>query len=97
MKKYIIAITASLSLASCGSENSDGSDKTTYSSCSIIDSEALYADDRANDVAQCWDGVDYEEKSLALNWCSGKVSQYMADNYIFGHSVRYQVASTYCP
>jgi len=79
----------------CG-ENSDGSDKSTYSSCSIISSSALLASDRGKDVSQCWDGVDYRERSLARDWCAKQVSRYMA-RYIVGHDVQYQVSSTNCP
>jgi hypothetical protein len=81
-------------LISC--TNSDGSDPTTYSSCSITSSSALFASDRARDVRQCWDGVSYEERSLAMNWCAAKVNSYMG-RYIFGHSIQYQLASTNCP
>ena len=95
--KTILLCAASLMIAGCNVENSDGSDKRTYSSCSITESEALFASDRARDVAQCWDGVNYEEKSLALNWCSKKVNEYMGQHYTFGHTIKYQVASTNCP
>lgn len=100
MKRIITAIAPAvlaLSLVGCGAENSDGSDATTYSSCSITDSEAVFAGDRATDVSQCWDGVNYEEKSLAQDWCEQKVNNYMASQYTFGHSVEYRVASTNCP
>lgn len=98
MKQVIGTLLLSSLLFGCGAdENSDGSDKTTYSSCSIISSEALLASDRALDVSQCWDGVDYEEQSLAQDWCSKKVNAYMGANYTFGHSVKYQVSSTNCP
>jgi len=79
----------------CG-ENSDGSDKSTYSSCSIVSSSAVLAADRARDVSQCWDGVDYRERSLAMDWCAKKVNRYMA-RYIVGHDIQYQVSSTNCP
>jgi hypothetical protein len=88
-------LICSLFVASCV-ENSDGSDATTYSSCSITSSGATFASDRARDVSQCWDGVDYEEKSLALSWCGEKVNTYMG-RYIFGHSIQYVVSSTNCP
>ena len=88
----------SLAITSCGGgENSDGSDASTYTSCSITESQALLASDRAADVSQCWDGVNYEEKSLALDWCKTKVNAYIGNRYIFGHSVQLQVASTNCP
>ena len=42
MKTKLITILGCTLLAtSCGGENSDGSDKTTYSSCSITDSGAI--------------------------------------------------------
>lgn len=100
MKKTQLLITNVLFisiLASCGGKNSDGSDATTYSSCSITSSQALLASDRAKDVQQCWDGVNYEEKSLAMSWCAEKVNTYMGAEYTVGHSVEYQVASTNCP
>ncbi|PIE40889.1 MAG: hypothetical protein CSA49_06165 [Gammaproteobacteria bacterium] len=96
MKKLFILVGCIL-LSSCGSENSDGSDAATYSSCSITESNALFAGDRAKDVSQCWDGVDFEEKSLALDWCAKKVNDYIGSEYVFGHSVKYMVASTNCP
>ena len=89
-----VAVIAVSLIASCS--NSDGSDPTTFSSCSITSSSALFASDRASDVRQCWDGVDYKEKSLAMNWCASKVNTYMG-KYTFGHSIQYVVASTDCP
>ena len=94
--KLTAVLVCSLAVAACGG-NSDGSDATTYSSCTITQSQALLASDRAADVNQCWDGVDYEEKSLALNWCKDKVSTYIGNRYVFGHTVEYQVSSTNCP
>lgn len=94
MKKLMV-LSISLLIVACG-ENSDGSKKSTYTSCSITDSQALLASDRAKDVAQCWDGVDYKEKSLAMDWCAKQVSSYIANEYIFGHAVTYLVASTNC-
>jgi len=95
--KRLISISLVFFLVSCGGTNSDGSSKSTYSSCSITSSEALLASDRAKDVSQCWDGVDYEEKSLALDWCAKKVTAYIGSEYILGHTVQYQVSSTNCP
>ena len=97
MKNFSVLIALTLLIAGCVEENSDGSSKSTYSSCAIIESSALFAADRANDLNQCWDGVDYKEKSLALNWCTQKVNTYIASRYTFGHSVKYQVTSTNCP
>lgn len=94
--KLIIILGFSIFLASCGGTNSDGSNKSTYSSCSITESSALLASDRARDISQCWDGVNIEEKALALDWCGKKASAYM-ERYIIGHSYKIQVASTNCP
>ncbi|MGO2137038.1 MAG: hypothetical protein ACTH3S_16605 [Marinobacter sp.] len=98
MKRLVTALATTFILAACGgSENSDGSKKSTYSSCSITKSEALFAGDLANDLKQCWDGVNYEEQNLALKWCQQKVSAYMDSAYIVGHSIEFEVASTNCP
>ena len=94
--KPLAILICSLALTSCGGENSDGSSKSTYSSCSITESHAILASDKARDVSQCWDGVNYKEKSLALDWCSKKVNTYMG-RYVFGHTIKYQVTSTNCP
>ena len=97
IKKIIFMFAFSLSIISCSPKNSDGSDATTYSSCSITSSNAQLADDRARDVSQCWDGVSYGESSLALSWCAEKVNTYISDSYTFGPAVEYIVASTNCP
>jgi len=99
MKRPLVILTTCLVLTACGGggDNSDGSKASTYSSCTITKSEALLASDRATDLKQCWDGVDYEEQNLALNWCSQKVSDYIASAYLLGHSVEFEVASTNCP
>lgn len=94
--RSIITVTLLSAMLITSCSNSDGSDPTTYSSCSITSSSALFATDRARDVSQCWDGVDYEEYSLANNWCASKVNSYMS-RYVFGHSIQFQVASTNCP
>lgn len=99
MKRLLTVLPLCTILAACGGggDNSDGSKSSTYSSCTITKSDALLAGDRSKDLQQCWDGVDYEEKNLAMNWCRQKVTQYIADEYIAGHSVEYEVASTNCP
>lgn len=99
MKRFLAVVPILTILSACGggSENSDGSKASTYTSCTITSSEALLADDRATDLQQCWDGVDYEEQNLALSWCRQKVSAYIDDQYAFGHPVEYEVASTNCP
>lgn len=94
--KYILIALMGYFLTGCGSDNSDGSDPTTYSSCSIISSQAIFSSDREKDVSQCWDGVDYKEKSLAMDWCAQKVNSYISETYLVGHSVTYLVASTNC-
>jgi hypothetical protein len=96
-KKTLLILAFSLTTISCSSENSDGSDATTYSSCDITSSSAIFASDRELDVSQCWDGVNFEEKSLALSWCAELVNTYISDRYLIGHAVEYQVASTNCP
>ena len=99
MKSLLIVLTTCLALTACGGggDNSDGSKASTYSSCTITKSEALLPSDRSTDLQQCWDGVDYKEQNLALNWCQQKVSAYIASAYLVGHAVEYQVASTNCP
>lgn len=99
MRHFLTVFFICMTLSACGGggENSDGSKSSTYSSCSITSSDAILASDRANDLQQCWDGVDYEEQNLALDWCRQKVSDYISSSYIFGHAVQFQVASTNCP
>jgi hypothetical protein len=96
MRNIAIVAFLMVSITGCGGENSDGSDATTYSSCRISNSEALLASDRSNDLAKCWDGVDYKEQSTAQAWCSQQVSSYISSEYILGHTVEYKVASTNC-
>jgi len=95
VKKNFGIIVLTFLLLGCG-ENSDGSDKSTYSSCSITSSNALLSSDRATDVSQCWDGVNYREKNLAMDWCGKLVNNYMS-RYSDGHGIKYKVASTNCP
>jgi len=96
LNKILMSVSVLLLCSACTPSNSDGSDATTYSSCSITESSALFAADRASDVSQCWDGKNYEERSLALDWCSTEVNSYMS-RYTLGHSIEYQVTSTNCP
>ena len=97
--KKIILVSLVLTLIGCGGSNSDGSSKATYSSCKIISSQALFAVDRDKDLNQCWNasGDGYESKGDALQWCEKQVNSYIANNYIVGHTVTYQVESTNCP
>jgi hypothetical protein len=96
IKFLTVALPCILVAVGCAPENSDGSDATTYSSCRITDSGAIFAADRARDLNQCWDGVNYEEQNKALAWCAQKTSDYMSSQYIVGHSYKYSVASTNC-
>ena len=61
MNSKLSAMFFCLFLLSGCVENSDGSDPRTYSSCNITESSAVFASDRARDVSQCWDGVNYLE------------------------------------
>ncbi len=110
MKKLMVVLVSvvALNLTACGGEddvaisdiiNSDGSLAFTYSSCSIRDSGALLASDRATDLQQCWDGADFlsTEKDKALQWCKEITSEYMGQRYTIGHPYEYQVLDTNCP
>jgi len=97
--KNIFMLSVILILFGCDIDEGDGgSSLSTYSSCKILSSQALYADDRAKDVNQCWSatGGGYESKSQAMAWCEAKVNQYMDDEYIFGHTVTYIIRTTSC-
>ena len=96
MRKLLI-LSAVLALSACGS-NDDGSSKSTYSSCKITSSNALFAYDRDSDLSQCWNaGSDgYESQGDAMQWCEKQVNAYIANKYVFGHSVSYAVESTNC-
>jgi len=100
--KNILIVSLVLVLTACGgiesTINSDGSSKTTYSSCQITDSKAIFASDRTNDLRQCWNaiGQGYTTKASALSWCKLKVSSYISSEYIFGHTVEYSVKSNNC-
>ncbi|CAI89299.1 hypothetical protein PNI02_24030 [Pseudoalteromonas nigrifaciens] len=97
MKKYIL-LALTLTLVGCGS-NSDGSSKSTYSSCKITQSNAILASNRDNDLKQCWNasGNGYESQGDALQWCEKTVNNYLSNKYLVTHSVTYAVESTYCP
>ena len=97
MKKYIL-LALTLTLVGCGS-NSDGSSKSTYSSCKITQSNAILALNRDNDLKQCWNasGNGYESQADALQWCEKTVNNYLSNKYLVAHSVTYAVESTYCP
>ncbi|HBC3483072.1 hypothetical protein [Vibrio alginolyticus] len=97
--KNIIYILALISLVGCGGSNSDGSSKSTYSSCKITSSNALFQSDKDYDLSQCWNapGDGYESSGDAQQWCEKQVNAYMSERYLLGHSVSYSVESTYCP
>ncbi len=98
MKKLLI-LSVAVILSACGGSNDDGSSTSTYSSCKITNSEALFASDRNNDLSQCWNasGNGYSSSGDALQWCATQVNTYIANTYVLGHTVKYAVESTYCP
>jgi hypothetical protein len=98
MRKLLI-LTVIFTLSACGGSNNDGSSKSTYSSCKITSSEALFVADRSNDLKQCWNagGKGYESQGDALQWCAQQVNTYIANQYLIGHTVKYSVESTNCP
>lgn len=100
MKNIIVrvALVSSLLFVGCV-ENEDGSSKSTYSSCKITSSSALFSKDRVYDLKQCWNfpGDGYESRSDAMAWCRSKVDAYVSNKYIFGHQVGLAAESTYCP
>ena len=95
MNKLVLLIF-SIFILSCS--NSDGSLKSTYSSCKITSSEALFSSDRQSDLSQCWDasGDGYAAKGDAMQWCESQVNNYISNEYILGHTVMYAVESTFC-
>ena len=97
MKKILI-LSAFIFLTACSDSNKDGSSKSSYSSCKIISSEALYAKDRDNDLKQCWnaEGAGFASQGDTLQWCERQVNSYVANQHTFGHSVKYAIESTYC-
>ncbi|QTH63747.1 hypothetical protein J1N51_13685 [Psychrosphaera ytuae] len=97
MKNLALIFTAVV-LSACGGTNDDGSSKSTYSSCKITKSEALFAEDRDQDLKQCWNaaGKGYESQGDALQWCERQVNSYIASRYVVGHTVQYMVESTNC-
>lgn len=95
MKRITILMLA-LGLAACGGDDSSDGDASTYDTCRITDSDALFADDRANDISQCWKISSTSDKNKALAACSSLVTAYIADEYLIGHSVEYSVASSSC-
>ena len=94
----ILILSVALILSACGGSNSDGSSKSTYSSCKITSSEAMFSSDRENDLNQCWDadGDGYESQGDALQWCELQTTEYLSENYFFGHSIEYAIESTNC-
>lgn len=100
MKALIIGATVCLLMAGCieisDSDRHDSYESTTYSSCRITYSDAVYSADRSSDLRQCWDGVDYLSESRALDWCGAMVNNYMNHRYTFGHTVEYRVSRSRC-
>lgn len=99
MKKIFVAATL-FALAGCNSEDSShyNPSSSSYSSCRIIQSEALLASDRTQDLKQCWNALGgYYSKSSALSWCEREVTDYMRRNYSHIHSVTLQVSTSNCP
>lgn len=96
--KYLAVLFVTVVLSACGGTNDDGSSKSTYSSCKITKSEALFAEDRDQDLKQCWNaaGNGYESQGDALQWCERQVNSYIASKYLVGHTVQYAVESTNC-
>lgn len=103
--RKILFLGAIFLLSACGGSdgggplsNNDGSSKLTYSSCKIISSKAIFSEDRNNDLNQCWNaaGNGYESRGDALQWCERQVNDYIANRYIFGHTVSYALESTNC-
>ena len=96
--RSIMLLSCIILLSACGDTNEDGSLVYTYSSCKIISSDALFAKDRDNDLSHCWsaDGDGYISKGDALQWCSKQVNNYLSENYLLGHSVKFMVESSYC-
>lgn len=96
--KIFTALGTILLLSACGGSNSDGSSKSTYSSCKIISSQAMFASDRDNDLKQCWNaaGNGYESKGDAMQWCEKQINNYMSSRYLIGHTITYAVQSNYC-
>ena len=96
MKKNIL-FTLCLALAACGGGEDDSKPAaSTYNSCRISSSQAFFASDRANDLAQCWSITQTTDKTNALTQCSVLTSKYMT-RYISGHSYEYIVSSSACP
>ena len=93
----LIFISISLLFIGCVT-NDDGSSKSTYSSCKITSSSAIFASDRVKDLKQCWNAPNggYESKGDALAWCASEVTRYTS-KYILVPSVEYVIESTYCP
>lgn len=96
--RTVLLFSAIFALSACGGSNSDGSSKSTYSSCKITASQALFAADRDKDLKQCWNAVGngYESQGDAMQWCERQVNAYIASNYVLGHTVSYMIETTNC-
>lgn len=95
--KYLLTPACALLLTACGGDSSSDGKASTYDTCRITDSAALFASDRANDLAQCWTITSTSNQQNAQAQCSTLVSSYIASEYLFGHAVEYAVSSSSCP
>lgn len=95
--KYLLIPACVLLLTACGGDSSSDGKASTYDTCRITDSSALFASDRANDIAQCWTISSTSDQQNAIAQCSSLVSSYIASEYLIGHSVQYSVSSSSCP
>jgi len=79
VKKYIL-LALTLTLVGCGS-NTDGSSKSTYSSCKITQSKAILASNRNNDLKQRWNaaGNGPETQGDAQQWSEKTVNNYLVN------------------
>lgn len=94
--KYIFIFLATTLLSACGEGGSDGQ-ASTYDTCRITQSSALFAADRAKDVSQCWRIQSTSDQQNALSQCGTLTSNYISKEYIFGHTVDYSISSSSCP
>jgi hypothetical protein len=95
--KYFLIPVMTILLSACGGEGGSDGDASTYDTCQITQSSALFSADRAKDVSQCWTIRATEDKNNALAQCETLASNYIAREYMVGHSVDYQVSSSSCP
>ncbi len=53
-----------------------------YTTCEIVSSTALLAENRERDENQCWTGGVQTDQDRALTWCRGKASDYCNAEYL---------------